>query len=257
MVLVELLGSGNAFLPSGRHHSFLCIDRHIIVDAPPTALASLRRVGISPSDIDTILITHTHGDHVFGFPFLLLERKYISDREGEKTLTVAANTGVKEQLEHLCHLAYPGSLEESLQKINWVKIPELENWEFETFEVKHDPEVDPHGWMLTHKDGYSILHSGDSGPCDELWNRVGKCKLAVVEMGVPQWVATEFHHKPMDIQKLAEENPQTTLLITHTYIDTDYEIITTQWPDLPSNVITGIDNLQLEVHQDSVELILK
>ena len=101
---------------------------------------------------------------------------------------------------------------------------------------------------------YYIL---DSGPCDELWNRVGKCKLAVVEMGVPQWVATEFHHKPMDIQKLAEENPQTTLLITHTYIDTDYEIITTQWPDLPSNVIAGIDNLQLEVHQDSVELILK
>ena len=100
MVLVELLGSGNAFLLSGRHHSFLCIDRHIIVDAPPTALASLRRVGISPSDIDTILITHTHGDHVFGFPFLLLERKYISDREGEKPLTVAANSGVKEQLEH-------------------------------------------------------------------------------------------------------------------------------------------------------------
>ena len=101
---------------------------------------------------------------------------------------------------------------------------------------------------------YYIL---DSGPCDELWNRVGKCKLAVVEMGVPQWVATEFHHKPMDIQKLAEENPQTTLLITHTYIDTDYEIITTQWPDLPSNVIAGIDNLQLEVQQDSVKLILK
>ena len=235
----------------------MCIDRHIIVDAPPTALASLRRVGISPSEIDTILITHTHGDHVFGFPFLLLERKYISDREGVKPLTVAANLGVKERLEHLCHLAYPGSLEESLNKINWVNIPELENWDFDTFEVKHDPEVDPHGWMLTHKDGYSILHSGDSGPCEELWNRVGKCKLAVVEMGVPQWVDTEFHHNPMDIQQLAEKNPQTTLLITHTYIDTDYEIVTTQWPDLPSNVIAGIDNLQLEVLQDSVEVIIK
>ena len=82
MVEVDLLGSGNAFLPSGRLHSFLMIDKHIIVDCPPTALASLRQAGISPADIDTILITHVHGDHVFGFPFFLLERKYISDREG-------------------------------------------------------------------------------------------------------------------------------------------------------------------------------
>ena len=72
MVEVDLLGSGNAFLPSGRLHSFLLIDKHMIVDCPPTALASLRKAGISPADIDTILITHVHGDHVFGFPFLSL-----------------------------------------------------------------------------------------------------------------------------------------------------------------------------------------
>ena len=92
MVDVELLGSGNAFLPSGRLHSFLLIDKHMIVDCPPTALASLRNAGISPADIDTVLITHVHGDHVFGFPFFLLERKYISDRGGERQLTVAGST---------------------------------------------------------------------------------------------------------------------------------------------------------------------
>ena len=91
MVEVSLLGSGNAFLPSGRLHSFLMIDKHMIVDCPPTALASLRKAKISPADIDTILITHVHGDHVFGFPFFLLERKYISDREGLKPLTVAGS----------------------------------------------------------------------------------------------------------------------------------------------------------------------
>ena len=250
MVLVELLGSGNAFLPSGRLHSFLAIDKHIVVDCPPTALASLRKAGISPADIDTILITHVHGDHVFGFPFFLLERKYISDREGLKELTVAGSSGVKERLTHLCNLAYPGSLEEILETINWVDVPNVEGWTMERFEVLHDPEVDPHGWMMTNDEGWSMVHSGDSGPFEDLWDRIGKCSFAVVEMGVPEWVNTEHHHKPSDITKLANKYPNTKMVITHTFIDSDYQIITKEVPDFPPNVIHGEDGMEFEINSD-------
>ena len=77
MTQLDLLGSGNAFLPSGRLHSLLLIDQHIMIDCPPTALASLRNAGISPADIDLILITHVHADHVFGFPNFILELSLI------------------------------------------------------------------------------------------------------------------------------------------------------------------------------------
>ena len=250
MVLVELLGSGNAFLPSGRLHSFLAIDKHIVVDCPPTALASLRKAGISPADIDTILITHVHGDHVFGFPFFLLERKYISDREGLKELTVAGSSGVKERLTHLCNLAYPGSLEEILETINWVDVPNVKGWNMERFEVLHDPEVDPHGWMMTNDEGWSMIHSGDSGPFEDLWERIGRCSFAVVEMGVPEWVNTEHHHKPSDIITLANKYPNTKMVITHTFIDSDYQIITKEVPDLPPNVIHGEDGMEFEINSD-------
>ena len=256
MVLVELLGSGNAFLPSGRLHSFLAIDKHIVVDCPPTALASLRKAGISPADIDTILITHVHGDHVFGFPFFLLERKYISDREGLKELTVAGSSGVKERLTHLCNLAYPGSLEEILETINWVDVPNVEGWTMERFEVLHDPEVDPHGWMMTNDEGWSMIHSGDSGPFEDLWDRIGKCSFAVVEMGVPEWVNTEHHHKPSDITKLANKYPNTKMVITHTFIDSDYQIITKEVPDFPPNVIHGEDGMEFEINSDCQVLLL-
>jgi len=254
MVLVELLGSGNAFLPSGRLHSFLAIDKHIVVDCPPTALASLRKAGISPADIDTILITHVHGDHVFGFPFFLLERKYISDREGLKELTVAGSSGVKERLTHLCNLAYPGSLEEVLETINWVDVPNVEGWTMERFEVLHDPEVDPHGWMMTNDEGWSMIHSGDSGPFEDLWDRIGRCSFAVVEMGVPEWVNTEHHHKPSDITKLANKYPNTKMVITHTFIDSDYQIITKEVPDFPPNVIHGEDGMAFEINSDGLIL---
>ena len=250
MVLVELLGSGNAFLPSGRLHSFSVIDKHIIVDCPPTALASLRKAGISPADIDTILITHVHGDHVFGFPFLLLERKYISDRESLKKLTVAGSSGVRERLTHLCNLAYPGSLEEIIETINWVDVPDVEGWTMERFEVLHDPEVDPHGWMMTNDEGWSMIHSGDSGPYEDLWNRIGKCSFAIVEMGVPEWVNTEHHHKPSDITELANKYPNTKMVITHTYIDSDYQIITKEVPDFPENVIHGEDGMKFNINSE-------
>lgn len=254
MALVELLGSGNAFLPSGRLHSFLAIDRHIIVDCPPTALASLRIAGISPADIDVLLVTHVHGDHVFGFPNFLLERKYISDREGQKKLIVAGSEIVRERLTTLCKLAYPGSLDDMLQTIEWVDDLETSDWKFERFEVLHDPEVEPHGWMMDHKEGWSMLHSGDSGPCEELWNRVEKCKFAIVEMGVPEWVATEHHHKPSHITDLAKKCSQTKIILTHTYIDSDYEILTKEIPEFPPNVIHGEDGMKFNLNSNGAIL---
>ena len=59
---IDVLGTGNAFLPNGRHHSFSMFDGKHIIDAPPTALASLRRAGIAVSDIESVFVTHIHGD---------------------------------------------------------------------------------------------------------------------------------------------------------------------------------------------------
>ena len=143
---IDVLGTGNAFLPNGRHHSFSVFDGKHIIDAPPTALASLRRAGIAVSDIESVFVTHIHGDHVFGFPFLLLERKYISDREGTVPLRVIGSPTVKVRLTELCHLAFPGSLESILESVEWVEDAvgtTDDGWSWERFEVHHDDAVDP------------------------------------------------------------------------------------------------------------------
>ena len=115
MVRFEFLGTGNAFLPQGRFHSLLLIEGEILIDTPPTVLASLRRRELTPSDIKTIMITHWQGDHFFGFPFLILDQKYISDRDAKQKLSVHCPEKGTEKLKELCEIAYPGSLLERMK----------------------------------------------------------------------------------------------------------------------------------------------
>jgi len=238
---IDMLGTGNAFLPHGRLHSFAMLNRRHIIDAPPTALASLRRAGQSVADVQTVFVTHVHGDHVFGFPFLLLERKYISDREGLKPLRVVGTPFVRERLSALCELAFPGSLESALDLVEWEYGDRGETgdgWRWERFEVHHDDAVEPFGYRFEHEDGASFVHSGDSGPCEALYEAIERSHLAVLEMGFPDWVPSTHHHKPNDVQALAAKC-KTPLGITHTFVDDRSghpPVLTDQLPDHPDHV---------------------
>ena len=238
---IDVLGTGNAFLPNGRHHSFSIFDGKHIIDAPPTALASLRRAGIPVSDIESVFVTHVHGDHVFGFPFLLLERKYISDREGVAPLRVVGSSTVKSRLTQLCHLAFPGSLESILETVEWI-VDETgttnDGWTWERFEVLHDDAVDPHGYRFAHTSGANFVHSGDSGPCETLYDAIKRSDIAILEMGFHDWVPSTHHHKPKDVEALA--NLVTTpFVITHTFVDDSNghpKILSDELPNHPPHV---------------------
>jgi len=239
---VKMLGTGNAFLPNGRLHSLVLIDDKYLVDAPPTALISLRNNGIPVNTIETIFITHLHGDHIFGLPFLFLERQYISDRDGDSPLNIIAAPGAKKRITDICNLAYPGTLERFLPQITWIEDEKgvIDDWSWERFRVHHDDSVDPFGYRFESSDGASLVHSGDSGPCETLYQAIGRSQLGVVEMGFPEWVDSDHHHKPSDIQKLSEMFPSTKLVITHTYIDDKHskfpKITESKFPHHPDNV---------------------
>ncbi len=168
MPRVQFLGTGNAHSPPGRLHALVLIDGKILVDAPPTVLPQLRQAGVSPGEIEHLLFTHWHADHMFGFPFILLDRQYVSKPQ-IGPLKIYLRPNGKEILSNLSHVGFPGSLEGALEDdVEWIENESgsigKSGWKYERFPVSHTPETDPHGYYSRTKVGSQFFTAETQGP---------------------------------------------------------------------------------------------
>ena len=109
-VRVTFLGTGDAFGTGGRHQTCFLVAHgggRLLVDCGASALVAMRQRGVEPNDVGLILLSHLHGDHFGGLPFLLLDAQYVSRRS--RPLTVAGPAGVEERLGQLMEVTFPGS----------------------------------------------------------------------------------------------------------------------------------------------------
>lgn len=105
---IVFLGTGNAFNGDGRGSQALLIRRQrgrsILVDAGPTVGMGLQRCSVDTAEIGQVFITHLHGDHVAGWPFLLLHMVFLEGRSA--SLEVLGPEGVEACLGGLAELCY-------------------------------------------------------------------------------------------------------------------------------------------------------
>ncbi len=82
---------------------------HLLIDCGTSSLIAMKRFGVETSVIDTILLSHLHGDHFGGLPFFIMEAQYVSGRE--KPLVVAGPPGIEARTYEAMEVLYPGSSE--------------------------------------------------------------------------------------------------------------------------------------------------
>src|ERR1044072_4724366 len=76
MVTVRFVGSGDSFGSGGRFQTCILVDgprSRVALDFGASSLIALAQQGIEPNSIDAIVLTHLHGDHCGGVPFLLID----------------------------------------------------------------------------------------------------------------------------------------------------------------------------------------
>ncbi len=75
---VTTVGSGDAFGSGGRFQTCIALAAHsadvpsVLLDCGATSLTALRQQQIDLNQIEAVLVTHLHGDHFGGLPFLVL-----------------------------------------------------------------------------------------------------------------------------------------------------------------------------------------
>lgn len=186
---LTVVGSADAFNAGGRGHSCYVVESagtgKLMIDFGATALSGLRRVGLTPNQLSAIAITHLHGDHVGGFPFLVIDALYNDPRETR--LEVLGPVLTRQVLEELLDVAYHDvkgdftRMPLSIDEIEPDAVRELAGFTLRTFPADHMKE--PHRPLclrVSDPAGHSIAFSGDT--------RLGPGLLAAAE-GVDLLVA--------------------------------------------------------------------
>jgi ribonuclease BN (tRNA processing enzyme) len=106
---LQFLGSGDAFGSGGRFNTCIRLvraDGDVLVDCGMTTLVAMRRYGVDPNDVAAILLTHLHGDHFGGLPFLIVDGQF---RGRTRPLVIAGPPGTTARLEQAMEVLLPGS----------------------------------------------------------------------------------------------------------------------------------------------------
>ncbi len=109
-VTVTFAGSGDAFGSGGRYQACIHIRSQdhppFLLDCGATSLSALKARDLDPGEIAAVFISHLHGDHFGGLPFLILDGQFT---RRTSPLTVAGPPGTAARLHQAMEVSFPGS----------------------------------------------------------------------------------------------------------------------------------------------------
>ena len=162
------VGSGDAFGSGGRFQTCIRLRAEgttALVDCGATSLTAFKAQGLDPGEVDLVVVSHLHGDHFGGLPFLVLDGQFT---RRTRTLTVLGPVGTRDRLHAAMEALYPGST--GVRRRFDVEVVELDG----AGGVHRAGSVTVRSWEVDHAsgapalavrvdaDGASFAYSGDT-----------------------------------------------------------------------------------------------
>jgi ribonuclease BN (tRNA processing enzyme) len=106
---LQFVGCGDALGSGGRYNTCFHVTGervNFLIDCGASSLPALKAQDLARNDIDLILITHFHGDHFGGLPFLLLDAQFT---RRTRPLVIAGPQGIETRLTQLMETLFENS----------------------------------------------------------------------------------------------------------------------------------------------------
>jgi ribonuclease BN (tRNA processing enzyme) len=218
---VTVLGAGDAFASGGRFQSGYVIEAggcHFLMEAGPTLLPALKRARIDPVDLDFILISHLHGDHFAGLPFLMLQYMWESPRK--RMLTIAGPRHLEQRTRALFRNMYPRmNTHPMMRKVRFVELEAGRSSRIGPARVAtvRTPHTKPDVSLALRVsvDGKTLAFSGDSGWTDDLIRISAGADLFLCECTYFNTDHLDFHLNYPTIERNRDRFTAKRMLLTH------------------------------------------
>lgn len=218
---MTVVGSGDAFGSGGRFQTCIAIapDRAssptVLMDCGATSMTAMRQQEIDTNAVRTVIVSHLHGDHFGGLPFLVLDGQF---RRRSEDLTVVGPPGTRDRLLQTMEALYPGST--TVPRRFDVRVVEHvdrhayqgDGLRITPFEVRHASGAPAYA-LRVESDHGSAAYSGDTEWTDALLDAAD---------GVDAFLCEGYSATPvrwhLDIETLSRHRDRLTcrnLLLTH------------------------------------------
>jgi ribonuclease BN (tRNA processing enzyme) len=206
----KFLGSGDAFGSGGRFQTCFLVERNsgnLLIDCGASSMVAMGHFGVDPNSIDTIVISHGHGDHFGGLAFLLRALRLVHRRE--RPLTVAGPVGIGKRIDDSLEAAFPGAVAHGHKfALNVIELEVGASTKIDdglsvvAFDAVH-PSGTPTLSLRLECDGRVIAYSGDTEWTEALPEVSREADLFVCEC---YWVKP-VHRYHIDLQTVREKMP--------------------------------------------------
>jgi ribonuclease BN (tRNA processing enzyme) len=184
---LRFVGCGDAFGSGGRFNTCFHAtgeQANFLIDCGASSLLALKRLDIAPNSIDLILITHFHGDHFGGLPFLLLDAQFT---RRTRPLVIAGPAGIKTRLAQVMEALFENSsrtkqrFELSIVALNPHETRTFGAVEVTPFAVQHGSSGGPFLAYRVEAEGRIIAYSADTEWTETLIDAARGADLFIAE----------------------------------------------------------------------------
>ncbi len=206
---VTLLGTGSIYSKS--NCAGILIDENTLVDIGPGVIKHLLKNNFKLANIDTIILTHLHFDHISDLPLFLV---YSDETKVNHKIKIYGPRGAEEKIRNLCRLLNSRKIDRFIdENVDFIDVTKGSSFDIhqhivEAYEVLHG-YIEAYAFIIDSKLGIS----GDCAICENVKHLAKTCQSLICDCSFE--VGDEKHMGIDNIIELINLNENINIIPTH------------------------------------------
>jgi ribonuclease BN (tRNA processing enzyme) len=218
-----VVGSGTAAPEPDRVCSAYWVETpgtRLLLDCGPGAVHHLARFRLPWSDLDHLVISHFHNDHIGDVPMLLFALMWGVETERDRPLHLWGPAGLRERIDRMAaafgdHVSDPG-FPMTVHELDPDSAVQL--GDDLTLTCAPTPHTDASlAFRIEARSGACLGYTGDTGASDDVARFLAGVDLMIAECSLPDEEAMATHLTPSRIAAMARSARPRRLMPTHVY----------------------------------------